>query len=146
MCVIIEKKELIYMFLSLLSREEKYYFIDLLALIVSVDGNTSELEKQIVNRLKYEIGEDIIKYRKSSLSKEKLVDYFAQKPKSTKNIVFMNLISSFLYDEFYSAEEHFLMEDIQNKFEIPNKKRSELMKVVYAERDVREKARRVISE
>ncbi|MGD9605438.1 MAG: hypothetical protein AB7V00_04720 [Bacilli bacterium] len=134
------------MFLSLLSREEKYYFIDLLALTVSVDGITSDLEKQIVNRLKFEIGEDILRYRKSSLSKDKLIEYFAQKPKSTKNIVFMNLISSFLYDEFYCAEEHFLMEEIQNKLEIPNKKRAELMKVVYAERDVREKARRIISE
>jgi hypothetical protein len=134
------------MFLSLLSREEKYYFIDLLALIVSVDGNTTETEKQIVNRLKFEIGEDILRYRKSSLSKEKLIDYFAKKPKPTKNIVFMNLISSFLYDEFYSAEEHFMMEDIQNKFEIPNKKRADLMKAVYSERDLREKARRIISE
>ncbi|HBP25545.1 MAG TPA: hypothetical protein DD618_01135 [Acholeplasmatales bacterium] len=134
------------MFLSLLTREEKYYFIDLLAIIVAVDGDTTETEKQIINRLKYEIGEDILKYRKSSLSKDKLVDYFSQKPTPTKNIVFMNLISSFLYDEFYSVEEHFLLEDIQNKWAIPNKKKFELMKVVYAERDLRERAKRTISE
>jgi hypothetical protein len=38
-----------------------------------------------------------------------------------------------------------LIEEIQNKLEISNKKKSELMKVVYAERDLREKAKRIIS-
>lgn len=134
------------MFLSLLSREEKYYFIDLLVQVVSVDGEFNETELQIINRLKYEIGEDVLKYRKSNLSMEKLIEYFAQKPKATRSLVFLNLISSSLYDEFYSVEEHFLIEQIQNKFEISNKKKSDLMKIVYAERDLREKAKRIIAE
>jgi uncharacterized tellurite resistance protein B-like protein len=134
------------MFLSLLSKEEKYYFIDLLVQVVDIDGEANETEMQIINRLKYEMGEDVLKYRKSSNSMEKLIDYFAQKPKATRNLVFMNLVSASLYDEFYSVEEHLLIEQIQNSFEISSKKKADLMKIVYAERDLREKAKRIIAE
>ncbi|NLD26312.1 MAG: hypothetical protein GX661_03020 [Acholeplasmataceae bacterium] len=134
------------MFLSLLSKEEKYYFIDLLVQVVGIDGEANETEMQIINRLKYEMGEDVLKYRKSSNSMEKLIDYFAQKPKATRNLVFMNLVSASLYDEFYSVEEHMLIEQIQNSFEISSKKKADLMKIVYAERDLREKAKRTIAE
>ena len=58
----------------------------------------------------------------------------------------MNLVSTSLYDEFYSVEEHLLIEQIQNAFEITNKKKADLMKIVYAERDLRERAKRTISE
>lgn len=134
------------MFLSLLTKEEKYYFIDLIVKVVNVDGETTETEMQIINRLKYEMGEDVLRYRKSSHSLEKLIAYFTEKPKATKNLVFMNLVATSLYDEFYSVEEHLLVEQIQNSFEISNKKKADLMKIVYAERDLREKAKRTISE
>ncbi|HEY8396085.1 MAG TPA: hypothetical protein VIK96_04830 [Bacilli bacterium] len=134
------------MFLNLLSKEEKFYFIDLLLKVIGVDGDPSETETQIINRLKHEMGEDAIRYRKSNTPLEKLIDYFASKPKATKNLVFMNLVSASLYDEFYSVEEHFLIEQIQNGFDISNKKKADLMKIVYAERDLREKAKRVIAE
>lgn len=134
------------MFLSLLTKEEKFYFIDLISKVVKVDGDPTETEVQIINRLKYEMGEDALRYRKSSLSIEKLIEYFAQKPKATRNLVFMNVISTSLYDEFYSVEEHLLIEQIQNSFEISNKKKADLMKIVYAERDLREKAKRIIAE
>lgn len=134
------------MFLSLLNKEEKHYFIDLLTKVVSVDGEANETELQVVNRLKYEMGEDALRYRKSNHNREKLIEYFAEKPKATKNLVFMNLVSASLYDEWYSVEEHFLLEGIQQAFGISDKKKTELMKVVYAERDLREKAKRIISE
>ncbi|MCK9536113.1 MAG: hypothetical protein M0R05_00770 [Bacilli bacterium] len=134
------------MFLSLLSREEKHYFIDLLIKVIAVDGAASETELQIINRLKHEMGDDAIRFRKSSQSMDKLIEYFTEKPKATKNLVFMNLVKASLYDEFYSVEEHFLIEQIQEKFGISNKKKAELMKIVYADRDLREKAKRVIAE
>ncbi|MDD3191372.1 MAG: hypothetical protein PHP41_01325 [Bacilli bacterium] len=134
------------MFLSLLSKEEKNYFIDLITKLVSVDGAVNENEMQVINRLKYEMGEDAQRYRKSNLSLEKLIEYFAGKTKSTKNLVFMNLISASLYDEWYSVEEHFLIEEVQQAFGLSDKKKSELMKIVYSERDLRERAKRIISE
>ena len=77
---------------------------------------------------------------------DKLVDYFSKKNPTIKNLVYLNLVSVSLYDEFYSVEEHFLLEDIRNRLEIPDKKKTELMKIVYSERDLREKAKRVITE
>ncbi|MDD3170720.1 MAG: hypothetical protein PHO86_00130 [Bacilli bacterium] len=134
------------MLLNLLTKEEKYYFIDLLGKVISIDGATNELEMQIVNKLKYEMGDDALRYRKSNLSLEKLIDYFATKPKVTKNLVFLNLLSASLSDEFYSVEEHFLLEQIQNSLEIPRRKRTDLVKAVYADRDLKEKVKRIISE
>lgn len=134
------------MFLSLLSKEEKSYFLDLITKLVSVDGEPNETEVQVINRLKYEMGEDAQRYRKGTQSLEKLIEYFAQKSKATKNLVFMNLVSVSLYDEFYSVEEHFLIEEIQKSFGLTDKKKADLMKIVYAERDLREKAKRILSE
>lgn len=134
------------MFLSLLTKEEKHYFIDLVVKVIAVDGETTETEEQILKRLKYEMGDDVSRYRKSSISFDKLVDYFSKKPKATRNLVFMNLVSTFLYDEFYSVEEHLMIEQIQENFEISNKKKADLMKIVYSERDLRERAKRTILE
>ncbi len=134
------------MFLSLLSKEEKSYFLDLITKLVSVDGEPNETEVQVINRLKYEMGEDAQRYRKGTQPLEKLIEYFAQKSKATKNLVFMNLVSVSLYDEFYSVEEHFLIEEIQKSFGLTDKKKADLMKIVYAERDLREKAKRILSE
>lgn len=134
------------MLLGLLSREEKIHFIDMLGKIIVVDGPTNELETQIINKLKHEMGDDVAKYRKTNLSLEKLIEYFAEKPKTIKNLVFLNIVSASLYDDFYSVEEHIVIEKIQEQFGISNKKKQELVKVVYAERDLREKAKRVISE
>ena len=77
---------------------------------------------------------------------EKLIEYFSGKSKVTKNLVFYNLIASSLNDEFYSVEEHIVMEKIQEGLEISTKKKNELMRAVYTERDIREKVKRVITE
>ena len=134
------------MLLSLLSKEEKMYFLDLLNELISADGNPTETELSIKNRLKYEMGDEILKYKKSSLSKEKLIEYFAKKPYPTKNLVYLNLVAASLNDDWYSVEEHLLLEKIQAELQIPEKKRNELFKLVYSERDLREKVKRVISE
>lgn len=133
------------MFLSLLSKEEKFYFIDLLQKLMFVDGEASELELQIINRFRHEMGDDVLKYKQSNLSLEKLIEYFAGKSKATRNLVLLNLIAASLYDEWYSVEEHFLIEEIQ-KLLIFLIRKQELMKIVYAERDLREKAKRILVE
>ena len=134
------------MLLSLLSREEKRYFIDLLNRVVLVDGKASETEQKIFNRLKYELGESFNSYKISTLSIDKLINYFAKKNESTRRLVYMNIVALSLNDELYSVEEHLLIEKIQQAFEISEKKKKELMKLVYAERDLRENAKRLISE
>lgn len=134
------------MLLSLLTKEEKWYFIDLLTKLIAADGEPSEQDENTLRRLKYEMGEEGLKHKKSGLNLEKLIEYFSNKTKTTKNLVLMNLISASLYDEFYSVEEHFLIEQIQESFGITNKKKQDLTRLVYQERDLREKTKRIIAE
>ena len=134
------------MLLNLLTKEEKHRCMDLLLKVISVDGPTSETEKKIIDRLKYEMGEDALRYRSSPTQLEKLIEFFSTKPQTTKNLVFYNLLSASLSDEFYSVEEHIVIAQIQEGFNISQKKKNELIKAVYLERDIKEKVKRVISE
>lgn len=134
------------MLLSVLSKEEKFYFIDLLKKVLVVDGPTNEFEEHVQSIFQAELGKDMERYRKSSLTTEKLIQYFAEKSKPTKCIVYYNLFAASLIDEFYSVEEHLLLEQIQQALNIPNKTRIELCKAVYAERDLREKVKRIVHE
>ena len=47
-------------------------------------------------------------------------------------------------DDLYNTSELLFLEEIQKKFEISSEKRRELISIVYAERDLREKATRII--
>ena len=58
----------------------------------------------------------------------------------------MNLISASMRDEWYNVEQHTLLDEVQSAFNISDKKKVELFKIVYAERDLREKAKRTINE
>ena len=134
------------MLLSLLQKEDKCYFLDILRLLLVVDGESSEAEKQIYKKFKFEMGEEILKHRVQTTKKSELIAYFEGKAQSVKNLVFMNLISASLRDEWYNVEQHDLLDEIQKAFSISDKKKIELMKLVYAERDLREKVKRTINE
>ena len=135
------------MLLSLLSKEDKINFLDLLRQFIIVDGQPSELEKQVQKKFAYEMGDDVIKrFPGSKTEKKKLIAAFSKKPQATKNIVYLNLFAASLEDEWYNVEEHFLLDEIQKAFNITNKKKVELMKIVYADRDLRERAKRTVSE
>lgn len=131
--------------LSLLNEEEKGYFIDLLLKVIDLDGNiTPDQEHLIIGTVEKELGE--IKHVLSDKNYEQLLDYFKAKSKVVKNIVFVNVFKVSLLDEWYSAEEHFMIERLQEYLGISDKKGLELKRLVYAERDLREKVKRVISE
>lgn len=134
------------MLLSLLSKDEKYYFLDLLSKVICSDGPVSDYEKKVVDLFKAEMGSDIAKYRRSNQNTEQLINYFTDKSKAIKNVVYYNISWASLTDEFYSVEEHLILDDIQRAFGITNRKKMELLKAVYAERDLREKIKRIVAE
>ncbi len=134
------------MLLSLLTKDEKIYFIELVRKIILIDGEVSDVEKEIVKKMRLELGNDIEKAKKLNLSFEKLVDFFVGKAKTTQKIVFLNLVSASLQDEWYNVETHMMLQEVQQKFEIQNNEKKELIKIVYAERDLREKAKRIVNE
>lgn len=134
------------MLLSLLTKEEKIYFIELIRKFISIDGEVTDVEKAIVTKLRLEMGEDLEKAKSLKLDKDKLIEFYIDKTPTVKRIVFMNLLSASLQDEWYNVEQHLFLSEVQEKFEITDKKKRELMKVVYSERDLREKAKRVVQE
>lgn len=134
------------MLLNLLEREEKFYFLHLLRKLVLVDGETNDFEKQIVKKLKYEMGDDVLKYRASHKTLEQLLKYFEDKPQAIKNVIFMNLYSASLEDEWYNVAQHLLLDNIQKSLNVTKDKKIKLLKLVYDERDLKERAKRVISQ
>jgi hypothetical protein len=50
-----------------------------------------------------------------------------------------------MIDDFYNTAEHFFLEDIRKEFGITDFKKKQLMRLVYNERDLRERAKRVVS-
>ncbi|AUD62309.1 hypothetical protein BK010_01450 [Tenericutes bacterium MO-XQ] len=135
------------MLLSLLTRKEKLKFLDLVMHMVSVDGEPTAIEQRLLNIMLAEVGDGIVKEYTFTLSKdlEETIDYFREASPSVKNIVYLNLLKVTMIDDFYNTAEHFFLEDIRKELGITDFKKKQLMRLVYNERDLRERAKRVVS-
>lgn len=134
------------MFLSLLTKKEKLKFLDLAVYMIDIDGKPTEVEKKLISRIYGEIGREIVEeytFSKSD-SIDDTIDYFKDANQTVKNIVFLNLVSISMEDDLYNTLEHLFLERIEKELGITAEKRKDLMQIVYDERDVREKAMRVI--
>lgn len=134
------------MVLSLLTKKEKLKFLDLAVYMIDIDGKPTEVEKKLISRIYGEIGREIVEeytFSKSD-SIDDTIDYFKDANQAVKNIVFLNLVSISMEDDLYNTLEHLFLERIEKELGITAEKRKDLMQIVYDERDVREKAMRVI--
>ena len=134
------------MFLSLLTKKEKLKFLDLAVYMIDIDGKPTEVEKKLISRIYGEIGREIVEeytFSKSD-SIDDTIDYFKDANQAVKNFVFLNLVSISMEDDLYNTLEHLFLERIEKELGITAEKRKDLMQIVYDERDVREKAMRVI--
>lgn len=134
------------MFLSLLTKKEKLKFLDLAVYMIDIDGKPTEVEKKLISRIYGEIGREIVEeytFSKSD-SIDDTIDYFKDANQAVKNIVFLNLVSISMEDDLYNTLEHLFLKRIEKELGITAEKRKDLMQIVYDERDVREKAMRVI--
>jgi hypothetical protein len=115
--------------------------------MVSIDGEPTEVEQRLLNILLAEVGDGIVKEYQFALSKDmdETILYFEESNLTVKNIVFLNLVKVAMSDEFYNTTQHFFLESIRNKFGISDTKKQQLMRLVYQERDLRERAKRVVS-
>jgi hypothetical protein len=136
------------MLLSLLNRKEKLKFLDLAIHMVSVDGEPTSFEKRILNMMLAEVGDDIYKEYTFKLANDKdfTIDFFVSTPKTTRHIVLLNLLKLSMFDDLYNTEEHFFIDTCRRRFKIGVAKRKELMRIIYAERDWHEQAKRVVME
>lgn len=133
------------MFLSLLNKKEMLKFLDLAIYMVDIDGEPTQYEKRILNKMIAELDEvkDEYSFRLTD-SVENTIDFFAHTNKVVKNVVYLNLVIISMEDDLYNTSELLFLEKIQKKFDISAEKRRELISIVYAERDLREKANRII--
>ncbi len=135
------------MLLSLLTRKEKLKFLDLAMHMVSVDGEASKIEKRLLNVMLAEVGDDIASEYTFKLSADlaETIDFFSEASIAVKNIVYLNLIKTSMIDELYNTAEHFFLEDIREHFKIDEYKKKQIIRLVYNERDLRERAKRIVT-
>jgi len=134
------------MLLSVLNRKEKLKFLDLAMHMVSIDGKPNELEQRLLNMMLAEVGDNIVAEYHFSLSKDlKMTMRFFEKANAKiKNIIYLNLLKVAMSDDFYNTLEHEFLEKIREQLDINEVKKKQLMRLVYMERDLRERAKRVV--
>lgn len=133
------------MFLSLLNKKEMLKFLDLAIYMVDIDGEPTQYEKRILAKMIAELDQikDEYSFRLTE-SVEETINFFTNCNKVVKNVVYLNLVIISMEDDLYNTSELLFLEKIQKKFGITAEKRRELISIVYAERDIREKATRII--
>ena len=135
------------MFLSLLNQKETLKFLDLAIYMVDIDGEPTEIEKSILEKMFREVGYIVNEYSfQYSDSIEETVDFFVNSNRIVKSVVYLNLVKITMTDDLYNTTEHLFLEQLQEKFDISPERRRELMSLVYDERDLRERAARVLKD
>lgn len=133
------------MFLSLLNKKEMLKFLDLAVYMVDIDGEPNQYEKRILTKMIAELDQIREEYSfRLTDSVENTIEFFSKCNKVVKNVVYLNLVTISMDDDLYNTSELLFLEKIQKKFDISAEKRRELISIVYAERDLREKANRII--
>jgi tellurite resistance protein len=131
------------MLLDLLTPEEKHAFLDIAVYMISVDGNIQDNESSELKRLNNELGEDAKSYKSGSY--KGAIKILNQSTQAHKRIVLLNLIVLSMSDDLYHVEEHSLIEQLLELWGISAKKKTELFRLVYQLKDLREKAKLVIN-
>ncbi len=133
------------MFLNLLNKKEMLKFLDLAIYMVDIDGEPNEVEKRVLTKMIAELEgvKDEYSFRLTDTA-EKTIDFFINSNQVVKNIVYLNLVIISMEDDLYNTSELLFLETIQQKLGISNEKRRDIIGIVYAERDLREKATRII--
>ena len=133
------------MFLSLLNKKEMLKFMDLAIYMVDIDGEPTDVEKRLLHKLMAELEpvKDEYTFRLTDTA-ENTIKLFKESNPVVKNVVYLNLVMISMQDDLYNTTELLFLEKIQKELDISAEKRRELISVVYAERDLREKTIRIL--
>ena len=133
------------MFLILLNKKEMLKFLDLAIYMVDIDGEPTDVEKRVLTKMIAELDavKDEFSFRLAD-TVENTINFFQSANQVVRNVVYLNLVTISMEDDLYNTSELLFLEKIQKVFEISAEKRRELISIVYAERDLREKAIRII--
>lgn len=133
------------MYLELLNKKEMLKFLDLAIYMVDIDGEPTEVEKTLLNKMMVELEpiRDEYTFRLTDTA-ENTIKFFTTCNQVVKNVVYLNLVRISMEDDLYNTSELLFLEKIQKALEITSEKRRELIAIVYAERDLKEKTIRVL--
>ena len=133
------------MFLSLLNKKEMLKFMDLAIYMVDIDGEPTDVEKRLLHKLMAELEpvKDEYTFRLTDTA-ENTIKFFKESNPVVKNVVYLNLVMISMQDDLYNTTELLFLEKIQKELDISAEKRRELISVVYAECDLREKTIRIL--
>ena len=133
------------MFLSFLNRKEMLKFLDLAIYMVDIDGEPTDVEKKLLHKMMQELEpiRDEYTFRLTDTA-ENTIKFFTTSNQVVKNIVYLNLVMISMEDDLYNTSELLFLEKIQKQLEISQEKRRELISIVYAERDLKEKTIRIL--
>lgn len=131
------------MLLDLLTKEEKHLFLDLAAHMTKADGTILESESLELKIMTNEMGKDAQGHEAGDVNEA--IKALGKSSIKIQRIVLLNLITLSLSDDFYHTEEHLVIEELLETWNIPAKKKAELFKLVYNYKDLREKAKLVVS-
>ena len=133
------------MWLSLLNTKETLKFLDLAIYMVTLDGDPTDAQKNILERISREVGFVVSDYSFDKRdSVEETIEFFAKSNQVVKNVVYLNLVKISLVEDLYNTTEHAFLETIQKKLNITPTRRKEFMSLAYEEKDLREKASRAL--
>ena len=120
-------------------------FLDLAIYMVDIDKEPTEVEKKVLKKMINELEpvKDEYTFRLTD-TVENTVAFFVNANNVVKNIVYLNLVTISMEDDLYNTSEWLFLEKLQKQFEISNEKRRELISLVYAYRDLREKSIRIV--
>ena len=120
-------------------------FLDLAIYMVDIDGEPTDVEKRVLTKMIAELDavKDEFSFRLAD-TVENTINFFQSANQVVRNVVYLNLVTISMEDDLYNTSELLFLEKIQKVFEISAEKRRELISIVYAERDLREKAIRII--
>lgn len=116
------------MYLKDLMQGEKYAFYSLVKYLVSVDGDFSVEEQNMVNEflVEMQINEQDI----PNISPEDAIDMFSYSSFSTRKKVYIELIGVTLCDEFLHSDEKAFLDKIANDFLIDEDMKNKLFESV----------------
>ena len=133
------------MLLSLLNKKEMLKFLDLAIYMVDINGEPSDVEKKVLKKMVNELEpvKDEYTFRLTD-TVENTIEFFVNANNVVKNVVYFNLVTISMEDDLYNTSEWLFLNNIQKKFDISKEKRREIISLVYAYRDLREKSIRVL--
>ena len=120
------------MFLSLLNRKEMLKFLDLAIYMVDIDGEATDVEKRVLNKMMAELDQikDEYSFRLTDTA-ENTIKFFSDCNQVVKNVVYLNLVYITMQDDLYNTSELLFLEKIKRKKKTELCKNYELYKDCY---------------